>query len=162
MADGVTFSSDGMHQIAGQSARGTPFLLGPPFTISTRVKWDIWAPYNYILEFKNNDGNELIRMGPWGGNRIHYGQNTPAWEEIQTTTTIQTGVWYVITVTHSGSEVNIYIDGVLDATKAFQSPNKITRQVHRISTPHPNQVQYPQGESTVTYIHYYDEVIVPG
>jgi hypothetical protein len=148
---GATFSSDGMHQTTTNYALGTPFPFGTPFTISMRVKWDTMVPYNYVIEMKNNDGSNVIRVGPWGGNTFHYGQNTPSWSnnEIQTTTTLTTGNWYDILVTHSGSEVKIYIDGVHEASgPASPIDSTTTRDVHRILYP-----QNQGGSATVKYIN---------
>tara|TARA_B110000444_G_scaffold228538_1_gene234397 strand:+ start:127 stop:2838 length:2712 start_codon:yes stop_codon:yes gene_type:complete len=155
---GATFSSDGMHQTTTNYALGTPFPFGTPFTISMRVKWDTMVPYNYVIEMKNNDGSNVIRVGPWGGNTFHYGQNTPSWSnnEIQTTTTLTTGNWYDILVTHSGSEVKIYIDGVHEASGPASPIDSTTRRdVHRILYP-----QNQGGSATVKYINFYSGSIV--
>ena len=85
----------------GNYALATPFPLGTPFTISTRVKWDIMLPFNYIVELRDNngstDGINVIRIGPWQGNQLHYGQRIgTSWSTLETTMTLNTNTWYNI------------------------------------------------------------------
>ena len=164
----ATFSAEGMHQIQGNYALATPFEFGTPFTISTRVKWDIMLPYNYIVELRDDygfgytDGVNVIRIGPWHGNKLHYGQRIgTSWSSLETTMTLNTNTWYDIIVTHSGSEVNIYIDGVEVRSGSLSAIDSITREIHAISYPNPEDNNYPQGSATVKYVNFYNDVYPP-
>ena len=156
----ATFSSEGMHQTQGNYALATPFEFGTPFTIVTRVKWNIIAEYNYIIELKDNNGSNTIRLGPWSNNKIHYGENEGGWKDIQGDTILVTNTWYDIRVTHSGSEVKIYVNDNIYATGSANPCSLITRDKHYISSPHAS-ASYPHGESTVQYINYYNDVYPP-
>ena len=157
---GATFSAEGMHQTQENYALATPFAFGTPFTIVTRVKWNIIAEYNYIIELKDNNGSNTIRLGPWSNNKIHYGENEGGWINIQGDTILVTNTWYDIRVTHSGSEVKIYVNDNEYATGTANSCSLITRDKHYISSPHANAA-YQHGESTVQYINYYNDVYPP-
>ena len=157
---GATFSAEGMHQTQENYALATPFAFGTPFTIVTRVKWNIIAEYNYIIELKDNNGSNTIRLGPWSNNKIHYGENEGGWINIQGDTILVTNTWYDIRVTHSGSEVKIYVNDNEYATGTANSCSLITRDKHYISSPHASAA-YPHGESTVQYINFYNDVYPP-
>ena len=161
--DDVTFSSEGMHQLPLSYALAPRFEIGTPFTITLRVKWDTWMPYNYIFELRDNDGAHtdginVIRVGPWANNKLHYGQRIgTTWENMLSTQSLSEGEKYDIMVTHSGSVLKMYIDG--SETSASLGPiAPITREMHGILYPNPEQHNYPQGSATIEYLNFYSGV----
>ena len=103
---------------------------GQGFTIEMKVRINTWRNYNYFFEFRepgpSEHGANTIRCGPWagpGGTQVFVvgGSSKYAsdgsvvgeqWFNAETVNTWTTGVWYVVKVEHTGSEVRLYVDGV--------------------------------------------------
>ena len=102
------------------------------FEIEFKVKVHTWAAFNYFFEFRDGTGatghgDNTIRCGPWQNNKIHIGgassynaagnlnSSTDQWMYSETVNAFTTGVWYVIKLEHTGTDIRLYVDGVRQA-----------------------------------------------
>ncbi len=84
------------------------------FTISTRVKLDATSNWARIFDFGTGTSN-YMNLIPKNGNTgfLRFAINTGSGEQqINTSTTIETGVWAHIAVTQSGNVGILYLNGV--------------------------------------------------
>lgn len=110
----------------------------------------------YIKRKSNADGMIISKNGPYflavrdnviaGGVYANDGNNdTNTWTEVHGNIIIEQNKWYLLKMVYNGSNINVYVNGILDnsAPKIGQMP-QVSQNVH-IGWGEPGQNQYFKG-----------------
>lgn len=120
------------------SGAATSFIdLGPQAAFSSsQFTVEAWVNYQslsgaYIISnegWTNATGSEGFSLRI-GGSKMEFvlGANTE-WPSLQSTMDIQLDTWYHVAATYSGTEMKLYINGVLDASKTITNPMILSTQ----------------------------------
>lgn len=110
------------------ASNGTVTLGSTPITVGNRVTiegWIKWKTFqtgaNGFSVFKsnsaNNDGYSLYQNTVAPYNKVNFNINTSSGlKTLLSTSLLNTGQWYHITVTYNQSNITMYINGVSDST----------------------------------------------
>ena len=132
---GPTFSSDvagGPTNSSSLSLNGVASYINVPSSTSLNITGlltvEAWVKTNsnttqqsIVERFNNtgvagNDGGWVLRIAPSGKIVLMINQSTTAYDQLLGTTTISTGVWHHVAGVFDGSQLRIYLDGVLDGS----------------------------------------------
>lgn len=120
------------------SGAATSFIdLGPQAAFSSQqFTIEAWVNYQslsgaYIISnegWTNATGSEGFSLRT-GGTKLEFvlGANTE-WPSLQSTMDIQLDTWYHVAATYSGTEMKLYINGVLDGSKTITNPMILSTQ----------------------------------
>jgi hypothetical protein len=83
-------------------------------TIATWVKWSGGAPWQRILDFGNPSDTYMYLTPNTDLNTLRLSvRSLSAGEQVVDAPTLPSGVWKSVIITFSGSEIKLYIDGIL-------------------------------------------------
>ena len=90
------------------------------FTISMWFNGDSWNPNDLMMHRFNAYGMGYDTNFVGGtDDKLHaYIYNGSSWISVSTTTQPSAGVWYCMTMTYDGSNLKVYLNGVLEGTQS--------------------------------------------
>lgn len=138
------------------------------FTVSMWVKIDqVGLNGSIILGKDSNPGNESYRITQLGYNsKLHFNIKTTnngwysAGTGVDSTTSLQNGIWYHVVATYDGSYVRLYINGNLEATGSQAISGNIYDGMS------PLRLGYPVGgaaytDGTIDEVRVYNRTLFP-
>jgi len=127
-ATGLTFAGN----------KASILTIAPNVAFSpTQMTIESWVNYQqlngggYILSTEDGDaGNSGFSLRLYGTKlQFAIGDGTGNWPGINSSADIVTNTWFHVTITYSGTQMTMYINGVQDATAAVVTPMAVSPEI---------------------------------
>ncbi len=111
-----------------QVSANSPVTVIDPATNLTLMAWirPTTVGTQDIISLGSVSSPEVAELRLTSSNQLEYGRNPAAWQSVTSLGTIGTGSWTHVAVVQTGANVQLYINGVPDASGTINSTTNLT------------------------------------